>query len=247
MEQTPHGRRLKSYFQFWVCSLSCVLLLVDFRPIRAQSNSEYNFRQQLVDDGSRFNTTDPQVDLSMDCLAANGYGQWSMSSAAGLNAPPYTTGWFLLENALRKLSTSYNATDLPHHPDCIPPGIVANGLFSTGPIEPKVAVNLHGGVYYAFLTGTSRSQFIVNGMAYLDISASGVPNPGSTRNVATSGVVPWTISTSDGINNHNVFSEADVRDDFDIAAEGNFSTWRGLQTLIHRSRATRRFGPRLSI
>jgi hypothetical protein len=48
--------------------------------LHAQSNAEYNFRQQNVVDGARYNSTDPQADLTVECLAANGYGQWTKSS-----------------------------------------------------------------------------------------------------------------------------------------------------------------------
>src|ERR1700732_5300805 len=50
-------------------------------------NPEYGqlkMRQYKVTDATPYNSsTDHTIDLKMDCLAANGYGQWTSSSAMG--------------------------------------------------------------------------------------------------------------------------------------------------------------------
>ncbi len=58
--------------------------LIILSGARAQTNSEYSFRQQSVADGQSYNgNCDPVPVFSMDCLAANGYGQWTLSSQCG--------------------------------------------------------------------------------------------------------------------------------------------------------------------
>ena len=59
----------------------CLLLIANLAGIRAQTNGEYNFRQQSTLDGDSY-AGDPVPILTMDCLAANGYGQWTLSSTA---------------------------------------------------------------------------------------------------------------------------------------------------------------------
>src|SRR5258708_6875213 len=47
-------------------------------------NAEYITTNQFqVANGAQFSSTDPFIDLSMECLAANGYGQWTCTSAPG--------------------------------------------------------------------------------------------------------------------------------------------------------------------
>ncbi len=58
-------------------------VLISLSGARAQSNTEYSFRQQSVADGARYADDDDAPILTMDCLAANGYGQWTLSSATG--------------------------------------------------------------------------------------------------------------------------------------------------------------------
>src|ERR1039457_2341545 len=64
--------------------VACALLILSHAGLWAQSNSGYKFRQQSVADGDRYNdANDDAPILSMNCLAANGYGQWSMSTKDG--------------------------------------------------------------------------------------------------------------------------------------------------------------------
>ncbi|MFI5202303.1 MAG: hypothetical protein ACHQNE_07940, partial [Candidatus Kapaibacterium sp.] len=105
---------------------TCALLLFSLTGVRGQTNTEYSFGNfgfgpQSVTDGHAFNNNgDPVPILTMDCLAANGYGQWTLSSNMS------TAGWYLLENALRVPCTKFVVGD-PNHPGCTPPGVVANG------------------------------------------------------------------------------------------------------------------------
>ena len=92
----------------------------------------------------------------MECLAANGYGQWTCSSDIGNNvaisghdwlfSPNQNSvnssqswvmsssgiqkGWFLLGNQIGKPSEKYDAADASHHPGCQPTGVVSGGTFN---------------------------------------------------------------------------------------------------------------------
>ncbi len=163
------------------------------------SNAEYGkitvssvpqLMQYKVADATRFTTTDPTIDLTMDCLAANGYGQWTCSSAIGTLAEPTTDqwlfspnqstvnpsvptnwditststhlkGWFLLDNLLAKPSEQFVSGT---RPGCQPPGIVSGGEFNTTyPTAPKVVANLNGRVRYVWVEPTARLTFKLEG------------------------------------------------------------------------------------
>ena len=118
----------------------CLALVINFAGLNAQTNSEYTFRQQVVADGAGFNSNgDPAPALSMACLAANGYGQWTLSTTAGsgssttgLGSVMFPAGWYLLANGLYQPSLNYASTDVTHHPCCIPPGVVQAGALAVG-------------------------------------------------------------------------------------------------------------------
>lgn len=145
------------------------------------SNPEYgkfNIKQYVVADGAQYSSTDPNLTLSMESLAANGYGQWTCSSNIGtfnfadhtpkwvfspdqievngstdwdLSSSGIPKGWFLMENILAKPSEQYVVGSTSTHPGCQPPGIVSGGKFSNSnfPVtECKVAANLNGSVRY---------------------------------------------------------------------------------------------------
>src|ERR1035437_1997758 len=84
--------------------LSCALVILSLTGVRGQSNSEYKFRQQsITDDASHGNNTDPVPVLTMPCLAANGFAQWTLSAQAGVGAGgaiTYPAGWYLMANGL---------------------------------------------------------------------------------------------------------------------------------------------------
>jgi hypothetical protein len=154
------------------------------------ANTEYGAitaNQYKVADGYGYGPTDPAITLTMDCLAANGYGQWTCSSSLGslveptsnqwlfspdqpsVNSgswnPNNSAGWMLLGNLITKPSESYNNADLIHHPGCQPPGVVSGGTFNTTyPTTPKVTANLNGAVRYVWIEPSSRTTFLIEGL-----------------------------------------------------------------------------------
>ncbi len=206
--------------------------------VRAQNNPEYNFQQQSLPDGTSYATTDLVPVLTMDCLAANGYGQWTLSSKWGGNANSgiYTPGWYLLENALREPSESTP-------PGCQPPGVVdygehvTTGYTPTGnscmggsynahaPAGPKAATNLDGWTCFVWVDATNQ-QFDVEffSPADIDISLQGLP---TNTHIVTSPPSPQTIHATPIPIPNTVVSETDPRDDFDIAMDAKFLyiTW----------------------
>jgi hypothetical protein len=160
----------------------------------------------------------------MDCLAANGYGQWTLSSYSG----SYYPGWFLLANGLYKPSTQYNAGDPYDYPGAIPPGIVANGTLDYVPTEPKATANLDGAVYYVWPDPTDRQSFVVEGFQTGDIDISipsGFPNAGGSTNPVKNPVTIFSVPTWTGSsgNTHDVSNdEADFRDVLDVACDSGF-------------------------
>ncbi|HEY3874771.1 MAG TPA: hypothetical protein VGM92_04810, partial [Candidatus Kapabacteria bacterium] len=168
--------------------------LIGITAPRAQSNAEYSFRQQSVVDGQAFNNNgDPVPILSMDCLAANGYGQWTMSSQPGVGsfttgsgttsgATEYPPGWFLLPNGLYSPSTHHDPSYLdPNHVQCIPPGVVQCGEFdSPMSSETEVTANLDGTVDYVWPDRTTLgTPFLIKQFtnSEVDLSLSYFSNP----------------------------------------------------------------------
>src|SRR5579864_1690681 len=95
--------------------------------------------QYKVTDGASFNTSDPTIIMTMDCLAANGYGQWTVSSNFGGNVavtdhdwifspdqsqanpdenwnPNNSGGWLLLGNLIGRPSESNGRPLTPTNP-----------------------------------------------------------------------------------------------------------------------------------
>ncbi|HET6402942.1 MAG TPA: T9SS type A sorting domain-containing protein [Candidatus Kapabacteria bacterium] len=183
---TAHSTQHFSRFMLALI-LSCALGVTQ---AHAQSNTEYSFRQQSVADGQGFNSNgDPVPVLTMDCLAANGYGQWTLSSQAGQGgdgsgATSYPVGWYLLANGLYAPSTHFSASDLSHFPECIPPGVVQNGTMAGGVTvaETKATANLDGAENFVWpdqAGGTLHQDFIVQGFrsSNVDLSLSFLSNP----------------------------------------------------------------------
>lgn len=222
--------------QFATGLLVAVILLINVGRSSAQQNTEYQFQQQSVLDGDRYHPDDPFVDMTVECLAANGYGQWTMTSVPGAGST-FPAGWYLWGNELLKPSTRYDASNTAQHPGCRPPGMVAFGSFSDGtPTQIKVAANLATSVRYVS-PSADRNSFVVQGFdgedryptpgSDFDITLSGIPNPTSSRHIVKQSIHSVTVSTATTGNNHTIFSEADFRDDFDIAIDGNYLyiTW----------------------
>src|SRR3984885_2205856 len=203
---------------------TCTLLLFSLGGLRAQSNAEYTFRQQFTDDGDRFNSsTDDAPILSMDCLAANGYGQWTLSSTAGTGTTDPTSstnfveGWYLLANGLYKPTASFiSGTTL----GCIPPGVVEDNVLDTIPTQPMATADLDGAENFCSpdqnTLPTARNAFAVREFARTDVDISlGF----CTSPKAPTGSRPWhndiiknTISSFwIPTGSHPVVSEADFR------------------------------------
>ncbi len=218
--------------------LSCILLLLSLTGARGQSNSEYNFvgypyNSQLgVQDGYDYHGVYGEADmpiLTMDCLAANGSGQWTLTTQTGIGSE-YGVGWYLLENALRN-------PEIIGTP--VPPGVVANGSFSSAsrysPLQPKVTANLDESVNYVFPSGDRKSFDIEYfGPSDIDISLHGIPNdgtafPSGTQVVKASGLVTHSanITTYDGTYYHDITSESNYKDDFAVCSDGYYVyiTW----------------------
>ncbi|HET9137488.1 MAG TPA: hypothetical protein VFO76_12705, partial [Candidatus Kapabacteria bacterium] len=177
-------------------------------PAYATTNTEYKFHQFKVVDDSRF-YDEPVINLSMDCLAANGYGQWTVSSNTGQYANIDNTwlinpnlaynhgpGWFLLGNLIGKPSKSYSLGNTSAHPGCQPPGIVAGGnfagVYSTLTPKPKATANLHGSVRFVWVDNTtSRNEFHVEGLNDIEGTDASI-NPTPEIDIAVDKLpAPW--------------------------------------------------------
>jgi hypothetical protein len=213
----------------------CAIFFLAFVGARAQtfvSNTEYNFRQQSTAVGSSYGGDDAPR-LTMDCLAANGYGQWTLSSTAGTGDPTnFSVGWYLLSNGLYTPSTHYDAMDITDHPGCIPPGVVQNGGFDATEYygESKATANLDGSISYCWPDFISEGGlFFVQTFTAsdVDLSLSFLANPTPPMNVVTSTIHSWPVSTWVGSVSHTIVSEADWRDNFDCCSDGyyNYFVW----------------------
>ena len=224
------------------------LIILNIPGVRAQtgqtaisaSNSEYYFSTGAeagscneIWDGSSYNSGgEPVPTLTMDCLAANGYGQWTLSSTTNGS---YNYGWYLLENSLRVPSTKY-VSPATTFPGCIPPGVVTHGsLTSVGsaPADPKVTANLDGMVNFVWPdpTGTpSRRQFVIQwlGNSDLNIGMSGFGPATSDFLVSGTTIHKTTVlCNSSGATTHAVVSVSPFQDEFDVASDAAYLyiTW----------------------
>ncbi|HET6400624.1 MAG TPA: hypothetical protein VFH95_04415, partial [Candidatus Kapabacteria bacterium] len=135
----------------------------------ARAQLAYNF--QTPDDiPASTSGAHPNI-LTMDCLAANGYGQWtSSSSATNTNG---VASCFLLANKLNVLNPPSIANDAQE-------GVLAAKQFnSSGDAYPneaiKCAANLKGNVRYVWMDNSSgRTKFFVEGF-----------DPATTTNAST--------------------------------------------------------------
>ena len=196
----------------------CLLLLANLAGLRAQTNDEYNFRQQIYAPGGW--GSGPAPSHTMNCLAANGYGQWTITQGG---TSGYPAGWYLLANGL------YNPYESG---PCIPPGVVSHGSLSGDlPTEPKVTANLDGAVNYVWPASgypSYRTTFTVEGFypSDIDISiASGFPNATDSRKVVKNSInlfAACSTWTGSSYNTHAVTTETDFRDEFDVASDAAF-------------------------
>ena len=213
--------------------LSCILGL---SGLRAQSNSEYAFRQQSVIWGQGYNgNSDPTPTLGMNCLAANGYGQWTYDAhgGEGSSASIYPKGWYLLANGMYAPSTGFVQDD-PNHPGCIPPGVVQNGQMAGGVTvaEEEVTTNLDGAVTYVWPDqngATWHQDFFVQGFraSDVDLSLSFLSNPHTPMNIVgaqyTANVPPTQFpNISTGAPSNDITWDADWREEFDVCSDAAY-------------------------
>jgi hypothetical protein len=165
--------------RLFVALASVTLFFAGLSGLRAQV--AYHF--QLPDDIPPVVSTEPGYDiLTMDCLAANGYGQWtSSSSTTNENQAP---SCFLLTNKLN---------DMPYpvsiYWDNAQTGVLAAKPFTYNGTDSyptadvmKVAANLKGNVRYVWIDNNGvhgRNSFYVEGFdpgsSGIDISFSRLP------------------------------------------------------------------------
>jgi hypothetical protein len=232
----------------------CTLLALAASPVQAQFHTEYHFTQHdppntgefniqvapqaLVDGAGSNSSSDTNMDLTMDCLAANGYGQWTMTSATNTNhtSTEPANGWFLLTNTLQVIHDGLTSTGST---------IASSGQFSGAvPTEPKITANVDGRVRYVWPDPSTRNTFIVQGLndqrgsttseKQIDIS---FPLPtianayGSLYPVNPSKpIFPYAAASVVGGGNTYTISNtaSDFRDRFDGASDSNYLyiTWR---------------------
>ncbi len=220
------------------------LILFGYSTPRAQTNAEYNFRQQRTLVGSSYGypaNFEEAPNLTMSCLAANGYGQWTLSASMGsggsgayTGATRYPAGWYLLGNGLYTPSTNYASGDPTNYPGCYPPGVVQDSALNA-PTEVKATANLSGmsGFVWPLQTGLhARQSFVLNGFTASDVnlSLSFLSNPSpvlalgsGNTDIVTHTIHNWpSVSTAVGLLTHDVVSETDFRDNFDWCSDGSY-------------------------
>lgn len=206
-----------------ICTLVLVALSIGIARGQSDPAHEYNFRQQSVTDGQAYNNNgDPVPILTMDCLAANGYGQWTLSSIlnTGIWAPingPAQPEWDLLANGLYAPSMRFDPNDKIKHPGCIPPGLVQQGPITDGiPQHAKNVANLTGWVAYVWPDPGNPSLFQIRefGPSDVDISLGILANPTPPMNIVINPMQSYTASLGTlAIDN----SEMYWNDEFDLA------------------------------
>ncbi len=154
------------------------------------------------------------VALPMDCLSANGYGQWTSSStSSGVSN--------LLTNKLTSSSV-----------DNAEAGVLSSEGFAYSGTDGypsadaiKCAANLNGSVRYVWFGTTSRDQFYAEGFdagaGGVDISFSGLPTTTSVISAPpTLGLNPYLLTTGHTLVTSG--NEANALDRFDIAIDASF-------------------------
>ncbi len=232
---------------FRVLGLVALLLSSSSSISSAQHNGEYHFTdtsatnltgqfyEQIVPQSIADGAGDTVMNLTMECLAANGYGQWTVSSNTATTSPTDpSSGWFLLANALVPISVSGGAEAAT----CI---MGEGSLGTTFPTHVKVTANLDGRARYVWPDATG-ANFIVKGLndsrgnytgtsgdQQIDISfptqtvttpvASLYPVRGSVYTYTSASVGTRTVTSTTGM---------DYRDWFDVASDSNYVyiVWR---------------------
>jgi hypothetical protein len=130
----------------------CFMLTLTGAGLRAQSYTPvpYNF-------GGVFEVTDDSVpigqkatDLSMDCLAANGYGQWTASYKKQNAFDSGSPGLFLLANALRTPALEQATGIVSFRPFDLPDSTYPVDSTTTNRSVVKCVNNLKGRVRYVW-------------------------------------------------------------------------------------------------
>ncbi len=204
----------------------CAVLVLGLSEPRAQVS--YNF--QTPDIAPLVVSTNAGYDdLSMDCLAANGFGQWTSSgSMENVNGAPSN---FLLANAFMPFPNPPVTTGW----DDVQAGVLAakKFTFTPGDVYPtsdaiKCAANLQGNVRYVWINNNStpgRNSFYVEGFdpgsAGIDISFSTLPSDPSIVKapIATLGTAPLLTTSHQLVSSSN---ENNPLDRFDIAIDASF-------------------------
>ncbi len=243
---THHGNGFM-YNKFLPVLTFCAMFFLAFAGVKAQSNVEYNFRQQSTAVGSSFGfpaNFEEAPNLTMSCLAANGYGQWTLSSSAGsggageyTGATRYPAGWYLLANGLYTPSTNYESGDPTDYPGCYPPGVVQDSAL-TFPTEVKAITNLSGMAGFVWPEQVARQSFVLYGFTAADfnLSLSFLTNPSpvlalgtGNTDIVTHTIHSWpSVSTSVGLVTHAITSASgDWRDNFDVCSDAyyNYFIW----------------------
>ncbi len=212
--------------------------------VRAQSNSEYKFRQQAAVNGASYGGA-PAVTLPMPGLTANGYGQWTTTSywdsSYTMDLGEMYEGaitYYLLGNGLYKPSTSWDSAAPASHPGCIPEGIVDSiqWTFNTSyrsAIEflatPEDDANLDGSEFFVSVLTDSGIQLLYLTPANINITLDSIPNNSLNRKiirVPTLGGDPLMpgiyFGTSVGDSMHGVLPQALLQDEFAIASDANY-------------------------
>ena len=192
----------------------------------ARAQVPYHF--QVPDDIPPVVSTDAGYDiLTMDCLAANGYGQWtSSSSATNENGIP---SCFLLSNKLNDMPTPGSSAW-----DDAQTGVLAAKPFTYNgsdgyPVSDvmKVAANLKGNVRYVWIDNDStsgRNSFYVEGF---DPGSSGIdisfPRlPGNDSIVQPTHATGVSVPLASGHQLVSVANEANPQDRYDCAIDASF-------------------------
>jgi hypothetical protein len=202
----------------------CIVIFFGLSGPRAQTFTQVSYNFPSAPDHATDDTVSCSTSLTMNCLAANGTGQWT-SFPDGENG-----NWALLGNHLED-----PASDCSYHGGIVQTGMLAN-VIPANPDEMKVAANLMSSVRYVCPDPT-RDYFVMQGLDYADIGGSidfsfksgtngmTLSDPTSTLLVKTPMITySTTISTFCGGSYHPVVTSSieNPRDEFDIAIDLNY-------------------------
>jgi len=194
--------------------LLCVAIIVLFAGSTQVQAQEYDLDIMSVPDASILpNGSSKDFRQSLECLSANGYGQWTASKSTGVDSLGF--GWGLLGNG----RYVHLQTDRPG-------GVVQMGKF-TGvttslPTKMKSAANMDGRVVYVWPeNGNSfhvQSLYDKGTEQQIDISLNGFGNPQTSRYVVKQNTIDKGLHAA----TTSIQTAGDFRDEYDIAIDGSF-------------------------